>query len=604
MASAYRHDDDEVLGKAFDRALMRRLFGLIGPHRTLFFTTVIFIIAVAGVGLVGPQLIRIAIDGPFQAHASGEIDAAAGIRQISGIAGVFLAILVVQFLGEIFRTVLTNLTGQRIIRDLRMRIFSHLQEMGLRFFDRNPVGKLVTRVTSDVEALNELFTSGAIMVFQDVLVIAIIAALLFAFNVKLALVSLAVVPFLLVATEIFRRRARAAFRSVRSKLARMNTTMQEVLSGMGVVQIFTQEERMAKRFRDTNHDYLGANLETVLNYSFFFPVVELLTNVGLASIVWFGARDILAGTLTFGVLVQFIYYVRMFFDPIRQLSEKYNILQAAMAASERIFKILDTEIEVPDPAEPVPLPERIRGGIEFDRVGFAYREGEAVLRDVSFRVEPGESVALVGATGAGKTTVINLLLRFYDTTTGEVRVDGVDVRRLAKGDLRNRMGIVLQDVFLFSRSIEENIRLGNPGIPRERIELAARTVNADRFIRGLDSGYDTVIQERGSDLSVGQRQLLAFARALAYDPEILILDEATSSVDTETEVLIQDALEKLLRGRTSILIAHRLSTIRKVNRILVFHKGEIRESGTHRELLRKRGIYHRLHQLQYREGRD
>jgi ATP-binding cassette subfamily B protein len=604
MTHPHRHEDDDLMGKAFDRALMRRLFGLIGPHRRLFFGTAGFIVAVSAVGLVGPQLIRIAIDGPISAHAKGAIDAAQGAREISAIAVAFVVVLLLQFVGEIYRTVLTNLTGQRIIRDLRMRVFSHLQEMGLKFYDRNPVGRLVTRVTSDVEALNELFTSGAVMVFQDVLKIVIIAAILFAFNVKLALVSLAVVPLLLLATEVFRRRARAAFRSVRSKLARMNSTMQEVLSGMSIVQIFTQEKRMAGRFRDVNRAYLGANLETVVNYSFFFPTVELLTNIGLASILWFGARDILAHTLTFGVLVQFIYYLRMFFDPIRQLSEKYNILQAAMAASERIFKILDTPIEVPDPTDPVALPERLRGRIEFDRVGFAYRDGEPVLDDVSFAVEPGESIALVGATGAGKTTVLNLLLRLYDVTSGEIRVDGVDVRRIRKGDLRSRMGIVLQDVFLFSRSVEENIRLGNRQISRERIELAARTVNADRFVRSLENGYATEIQERGSNLSVGQRQLLAFARALAYDPEILILDEATSSVDTETEVLIQDALDKLLRGRTSILIAHRLSTIRKVDRILVFHKGVIRESGSHRELMRERGLYYRLYQLQYRGSED
>ena len=609
MSEAERHDpdkpEDEVLGKAFDSVLIGRLLRYVKPHRRLFLATVITVVVTSALSLVGPLLVRIAIDGPLDGVIAGTTERPQALSELLWIVAVFGVVLLVELGGELLGVVLTNQTGQRIIRGLREQLFGHIQKMGLRYFDRHPVGRLVTRVTSDVEALNELFTSGLAMVFQDVFVIVFITIVLFILDVELAITAFLVVPALLVVSEIFKRRSRTAYRAVRSRLSHMNSNLQEALSGMRVVQLFTQERRMSNRFRDANRDFLRANLDTVFNYALFFPAVEILMAIGLAGIIWTGGREILLAmpgeeTLTFGILVQFIMYLRRLFEPIRQLSEKYNILQAAMAAGERVFKVLDTKVEVPEPDSPVALPPRIRGAIEFDNVTFAYREGEPVIHELGFKIEPGESVAIVGATGAGKSTVLNLLLRFYDVNEGTVQVDGHDVRSLALPDLRRRVGIVLQDVFLFSRSIEENLRLGNPAITRERIERAARTVNAARFIDRLDNGYESQLSERGANLSVGERQLLAFARALAWDPEILILDEATSSVDTETEGMIQDALHKLMRNRTSIIIAHRLSTIREVDRILVFHKGRIREQGTHDQLLAERGIYHKLVQLQYR----
>lgn len=609
MSEAERHDpdkpEDEVLGKAFDSVLIGRLLRYVKPHRRLFLATVITVVVTSALSLVGPLLVRIAIDGPLDGVIAGTTERPQALSELLWIVAVFGVVLLVELGGELLGVVLTNQTGQRIIRGLREQLFGHIQKMGLRYFDRHPVGRLVTRVTSDVEALNELFTSGLAMVFQDVFVIVFITIVLFILDVELAITAFLVVPALLVVSEIFKRRSRTAYRAVRSRLSHMNSNLQEALSGMRVVQLFTQERRMSNRFRDANRDFLRANLDTVFNYALFFPAVEILMAIGLAGIIWTGGREILLAmpgeeTLTFGILVQFIMYLRRLFEPIRQLSEKYNILQAAMAAGERVFKVLDTKVEVPEPDSPVALPPRIRGAIEFDNVTFAYREGEPVIHELGFKIEPGESVAIVGATGAGKSTVLNLLLRFYDVNEGTVQVDGHDVRSLALPDLRRRVGIVLQDVFLFSRSIEENLRLGNPAITRERIERAARTVNAARFIDRLDNGYESQLSERGANLSVGERQLLAFARALAWDPEILILDEATSSVDTETEGMIQDALHKLMQNRTSIIIAHRLSTIREVDRILVFHKGRIREQGTHDQLLAERGIYHKLVQLQYR----
>ena len=591
------------------------MLGYVRPHRRSFALTVVTVIAASSIGLVGPWLVRKAIDGPLADGplADGSAEPIAPWIPfgwtLASIAAAYLAIVILDLAGELASTLLTNRTGQRVIRDLRRHVFSHLQRMGLRYYDRNPVGRLVTRVTSDIEALSELFTSGLALLFQDVFVIVFITIILFALDAELAAASFLVIPLLLVVSEVFKRRSRVAYRNVREKLSTLNSTLQETLTGIRIVQLFAQESRMSGKFRSINRDFQRANLDTVFNYSLFFPAIEILMACGLAAILWAGGKEILvagddgsgaASGITYGILVQFIMYLRRLFEPIRQLSEKYNIFQSAMAASERIFGVLDTEIEIREPAEPERLPDRIRGSIAFENVTFGYRPGEPVVHDLSFEVRPGETIAIVGATGAGKSTVLNLLLRFYDVDRGRVLVDGHDVRSIGIGDLRQRVGIVLQDVFLFSRSVEENLRLGNESIPRERIEAAARAVDADPRIRRLSEGYETLLRERGSNLSVGERPLLAFARALAWDPEILILDEATASVDTETEAVIQSALQKLLEGRTSIVVAHRLSTIRNADRILVFHHGTIRETGTHEELVALGGIYDRLHRLQYR----
>ncbi len=613
--SPTREPENDVAGRVFDRKLFGRLLGYVRPHRRSFALTVVTVIAASSIGLVGPWLVRKAIDGPLADGplADGSAEPIAPWIPfgwtLASIAAAYLAIVILDLAGELASTLLTNRTGQRVIRDLRRHVFSHLQRMGLRYYDRNPVGRLVTRVTSDIEALSELFTSGLALLFQDVFVIVFITIILFALDAELAAASFLVIPLLLVVSEVFKRRSRVAYRNVREKLSTLNSTLQETLTGIRIVQLFAQESRMSGKFRSINRDFQRANLDTVFNYSLFFPAIEILMACGLAAILWAGGKEILvagddgsgaASGITYGILVQFIMYLRRLFEPIRQLSEKYNIFQSAMAASERIFGVLDTEIEIREPAEPERLPDRIRGSIAFENVTFGYRPGEPVVHDLSFEVRPGETIAIVGATGAGKSTVLNLLLRFYDVDRGRVLVDGHDVRSIGIGDLRQRVGIVLQDVFLFSRSVEENLRLGNESIPRERIEAAARAVDADPRIRRLSEGYETLLRERGSNLSVGERQLLAFARALAWDPEILILDEATASVDTETEAVIQSALQKLLEGRTSIVVAHRLSTIRNADRILVFHHGTIRETGTHEELVALGGIYDRLHRLQYR----
>jgi ATP-binding cassette subfamily B multidrug efflux pump len=519
----------------------------------------------------------------------------AGVRMM---ALLFLVILILSFIANFSQVYLIQYTGQKFMFDLRMRLFSHLQGLSVAFFDRNPVGRLVTRVSNDVEVLSEMFSSVLITFFKDVFMLIGIVLIMLRLNARLALVSFAVIPLIVYVTMYFRIKVRDAFRLVRLRIAKINASLQENISGMMVVQMFTREGENYRRFAKINHDYFLANMRQIVIFAVFRPMIEVISAAAIALVIWYGGGQVLLEAISLGTLVAFLSYVQMFFHPIRDLSEKFNTLQAAMASSERIFLLMDSRETIPDPPEP--STNEIRGAVEFNNVWFSYG-AENVLRDVSFKVEPGESVAIVGATGAGKTSIINLIERFYDVGEGVITIDGVDIREYAKSDLRSSIGLVMQDVFLFAGDVEENIRLGNTSISEENLKKAAEYANASKFIEGLDGGYSAEVKERGVTLSAGQRQLLSFARALAFEPPILILDEATSNIDTETEALIQDALGRLMKGRTSIIIAHRLSTIQKVNRIIVLHKGRKVEEGTHQELLKKRGIYYRLYQLQYKE---
>jgi ABC-type multidrug transport system fused ATPase/permease subunit len=514
------------------------------------------------------------------------------------MAGAFVAVQVATAVLRYSQSLVTQLLGQRVMFDLRMRIFGHLQAMSLSFYDHNPVGRLITRLTNDVDALNELLTSGAVAVFGDVFSLATIAVALLVLNWQLGLISLCVMPLVYVTVRWFQAGMRQAYRDVRTRLAIINGYLNENISGMQVVQLFNRERRNFERFDRLNRDHLEANMRSIFYYSLFYPLVELFMNTTLALVLWYGGRQVLGDALTIGALTAYISYVQRFFMPIRDLSEKYNILQAAMAASERIFRLLDQQPAVADPATPAASPSR-RGRIEFRKVWFAYHNEDWVLKDVSFSIEPGETVAFVGATGAGKTSLLSVLSRFYDVQRGQVLLDGVDVRDLAQGELRKRIGAVLQEPFLFSGSIAENIRLLNEKISDEQIRAAAVAANAAEFIERLPRGYDTEVFERGAGLSMGQRQLVALARAMAANPDVLlVLDEATANIDSETEARIQDALRTFMENRTSILIAHRLSTIQHVDRILVMHRGRLVEQGSHAELLALNGIYRRLWELQ------
>ena len=481
-----------------------------------------------------------------------------------------------------------------------MQIFRHVQNLALKFFDKTPIGRLVTRTTNDVESLNELFSSGIVMVFSDVFIIIWILVFMFFMDIPLTLVTLSVLPVLIYGTFLFRKKVRDSYRDVRFHLARLNSYMQEHITGMNIVQIFNKQKQELKKFSSINDDFKETNIKSILYYAVFYPTVEFLSSIAIGLIIWYGGGEIIQNTLTLGVLFAFIQYTEMFFRPIRDLSEKYNIMQTAMASSERIFKLLDNETFINNPANPRNLTD-VKGEIEFKNVWFAYNEEDYILKDISFKINPGETVAIVGATGAGKSSIINILSRFYDINKGSILVDGIDIRELDKRELRKHISMVLQDVFLFSGTITSNISMSNDSIPHEKIMESARTVGADKFINSLPQKYNEIVKERGATLSVGQKQLISFARALAYNPQILILDEATSSVDTETEILIQEAIHKLLVGRTAIVIAHRLSTIQNADNIIVLHKGEIRETGTHQELLAKRGIYYKLYQLQFKD---
>jgi ATP-binding cassette subfamily B multidrug efflux pump len=585
------HHEEQVLGKAYDAQLMRRLLRYIWPYRGAAALAFFYIIAGSALSVLPPWLTKLAIDRYIRTSDPAGLNV---------IAGLYILALLGTFAFSYGQTWVLNLMGQKIMYDLRKEIFSHLQRLDVAFFDRNPVGRLMTRVTTDVDALNELFTSGVVSVFGDIFTLAGIVIILFWLNYQLALTIFSVIPLLFLVSFFFKIKVRESFRRVRTAIARINSFLQENITGTSVVQSFAQEERQHQKFVRINRDHLDANLQSVFYYALFYPLLQLVGAFAVALVIWYGGLKVCAGTLTLGALVAFLQYADRFFRPISDLSEKYTILQAAMASSERIFKLLDTAPAIVSPPEPK-AGAISAGAVEFRHVTFSYNPGEPVLRDVSFAMRPGEKLAVVGATGAGKTTIISLLSRFYDVDSGQILVDGVDVREYEIEGLRQSIGVVLQDVFLFSGSVAENIRLGSGRIPDERIMSAAETVHASAFIGCLPLQYRTEIGERGSSLSVGQKQLLAFARALAYDPRILVLDEATSSIDTETEILIRDALERLLAGRTSIIVAHRLSTIQNADRILVLHRGQVREIGTHQELLRQKGLYFKLYQLQYRD---
>jgi ATP-binding cassette, subfamily B, multidrug efflux pump len=604
--------EEEVLGKAYDAKLMRRLLRYLRPYKAQVAVALAAIISGSVLQLAQPYLMKLAIDRYIATRDFGGVDR---------IAIAYFFILIASFALEYVQTWMLQMTGQRIMYDMRLQIYEHLQRIDLQFYDRNPVGRLMTRVTTDVDVLNDMFTAGVVSIFGDVFTLVGIMIVLVTMDWRLALVTFAVLPLIVLVTQWFRRNVRESYRTVRAWVARINAFLQEHITGMSTVQLFRREARTFERFDDINRRHRDANIDSILYYAVFYPAIEIIGALAAALIIWFGGGWTLQNTLTIGSLVAFLLYSSRFFRPISDMSEKFNVLQAAMASSERIFKLLDTEVKITSGSVVGPRTmdtgsrQVSTGHIAFDHVWFAYdasdpgsrttdpgtREPTFVLRDMSFEVRPGERVGVVGATGAGKSTLINLLLRFYDVTRGRILVDGVDVREMNLGDLRRLFGLVLQDVHLFSGTIAANIRLGDITITDQAVRRAAEAVHANRFIDRLPDGYQSAVAERGATLSVGQKQLLSFARALAFDPRILVLDEATSSIDTETELLIRDALSVLMAGRTTIAIAHRLSTIQDLDKILVLHKGHLREAGTHQELLAQRGIYYKLYQLQYRD---
>jgi ATP-binding cassette, subfamily B, multidrug efflux pump len=594
--------EEEVLGKAYDARLMRRLLKYLKPYRIQVGLAIVMTIFMSALGPLRPYLTKIAIDDYILKN---------NFSGLQVIIALLVGSVIVQAIVQYAQAVGTQWIGQKTIYDLRVELFAHLQRLSFRFLDKNPVGRLVTRLTSDIEVLNELFSSGIIMVFADVFVLVWIFIFMFATSWKLALVVCVVFPFLLIATAIFRKKARESYREVRLLVARMNAFLNEHVSGMITVQLFGRESHTWRSFDRINRDHADANIKSVFYYAVFYPSIELLSSVAFALIVWYGGslvlgRDINAGeALTLGTLIAFIQYTEQFFRPVRDLAEKYNILQGAMASSERVFKLLDEEPEVPVTTSAISTNgsavKDVRGEIEFKDVWFAYNDEDWVLKNISFKINAGETVAFVGATGAGKTSITNLVTRFYDFQRGSILLDGKDIRSFDDHELRRNIAIVLQDVFLFSSDVETNITLGSEHITSEQARRAAEIVGAAPFIERLPEGYAAQVKERGAILSVGQKQLISFARALAHDPRILILDEATSSIDTESELLIQHAIEELLKGRTSIVIAHRLSTIQKADKIIVLHKGEIREMGSHDELLKQNGIYRTLYELQYKD---
>jgi ATP-binding cassette subfamily B protein len=669
--------EEEVLGKAYDSRLMRRLLTYLRPYRWQVTIAIASIILKSFCDVLGPYLVKVAVDrylAPAKGSTSGLWSwlSPRPLHGIAQISGIYFGLLGLTFVFEFLQTYFMQWTGQKVMFDLRSQIFRHLQRMHVAFYDKNPVGRLVTRVTTDVDALNEMFTSGVVSIFEDLFVLLGILGIMLCMNWKLALITFAVLPFIVVATKLFRDKVRDSYRRIRTAIARINSYLQEHVSGMVVLQLFNRERKAHQRFKEINRSHMDAYKDAIMAYSVYYPVVDFFSAIAIACVIWFGGQAVMRGFVansvsiefhrqqlisfhlvataaSLGVLIAFTQYAQRFFRPIMDFSEKYNILQSAMAASERIFKLLDTPVDIVTPAT-TKKPEG-RGRIEFDHVWFAYRdmpiEGDApemskghvgasahvgtaalgrpaeqssagtlpgngneaalhptpdwVLRDVTFAIEPGETVAVVGHTGAGKTTLISLLLRFYDVQKGAVRIDGVDVKEMDLAELRTRFGVVLQDPFLFTGTIGGNIRLGTERILDEHVAKAAEDVNLGDFVRALPNGFNEEVRERGSTLSTGQKQLISFARALAHEPKILILDEATSSVDTETEFKVRDALARMVEGRTSLIIAHRLSTVQRADKIIVMHKGQVREMGTHQELLANRGIYFKLYQLQYKD---
>lgn len=598
--------EEEALGKAYDSRLMKRLLEYMRPYRARVIFALALVAVVTPLELAPPILFQRVIDRFLVPGASGAITLSRAWQGVITISFIYLAVLAFDFLVQYIQIRIMQRVGQQTMYDMRTQIFGHLQRLPMTYYDGNPVGRLMTRVTTDVDALNDLFAAGVVTMINDFFLLAVMAGLLFWLDRNLAFDAMLVLPFILVVTLIFRKYVREANRKIRIAVARINSFLQEYISGMSVVQLFNREMKAREEFKQRNKENMLAWRDAILAYALFYPAVEFLSFASIALIYWSGGNRILGHALSLGVLIEFTMFAQRFFRPIQDLSEKFNILQSAMAASERIFKLLDEPVTIDTNANAQKLISP-RGAVEFRNVWFSYRnvpepaDEDWVLRDVSFHMEPGQTSAIVGHTGAGKTTLISLLLRFYDIQRGQILLDGIDIRLLDLQELRKQFGIVLQDPFLFTGTIESNVRLGTPGISRAGVEHALNEIGLGDFIRTLPGGVDSEVNERGSTLSVGQRQLISFARALAHNPRFLILDEATSSVDTKTELLIREALNRLLAGRTALVIAHRLSTIQYADRILVFHKGRLREQGAHQELLAERGIYYRLYQLQYKE---
>ena len=598
--------EEEALGKAYDSQLLRRLMTYLRPYKWSVVLAVFLTLLVMPLEVVGPYLFGLGVDKYIVPGANHAMPAATALHGIGLVSLAFLIASLLSFAVQYLQVRIMQNVGQQTLYDLRKEIFERMQRLPMSFFDHSPVGRLVTRVTTDVDALNDLFAAGIAAMANDALVLLGIGAIMMKMNWRLALATFAVLPLIMISTWIFRERVRDANRRIRTAIARINAFLQEHISGMSVVQIFNREQKSKDQFAELNRIHMEAYKDAITAFAVFFPAVELFSMAAIAVVFWYGGLLSFAGAVTVGVLISFMQYAQRFFRPIQDLSEKFNILQSAMAACERIFKLLDEPLPAP-PAEAPLVLSAPRGDIEFRNVWFAYhggtnpKEEDWVLRDVSFHIAPGQTLAIVGHTGAGKTTLIQLLLRFYEIQRGQILLDGVDIRRFDVHQLRKQFGIVLQDPFLFTGTLESNVRLGDEEISRARVESALREVGLGSLLDSLPEGVETVVNERGSTFSVGQRQLINFARALAHDPRFLILDEATSSVDTKTEILIREALDRLLEGRTALVIAHRLSTIQHADRILVFHKGRLREQGSHQQLLAERGIYYRLYQLQYKD---